>query len=97
MKFAVATLALALAPLYAQAIDRPTDLQGTQIAEHTVAFSWAPVEGASRYEVTVNGIGRGSRGAGRGLSLAQNGRVQTYASFLFAGVAALAGIFVVLV
>jgi len=46
---------------------------------------------------TVNGIGRGSRGAGRGLSLAQNGRVQTYASFLFAGVAALAGIFVVLV
>ena len=42
------------------AIDVPRDLRGTEIRQNTVKWEWAPVSGAVRYEVSVDGSGVGS-------------------------------------
>ena len=44
----------------ALAIDAPRDLRGTEIRQNTVKWEWAPVEGAVKYEITVNGQRQGS-------------------------------------
>jgi len=59
MKFVVATLALSMAPLIAQAIDAPTGLESTQNGARSVEWTWQPVDGATQYEVTVNGAAQG--------------------------------------
>jgi len=59
MKFVVATLALTMAPFVAQAVDAPSGLQSAQTGARTVQWTWEPVDGAARYEVTVNGQPRG--------------------------------------
>ena len=41
------------------AIDTPRDLRGTEIRQNTVKWEWAPVEGAVKYEVTLNGQSQG--------------------------------------
>lgn len=44
----------------AVAIDVPVDLRGTEVRQNTVKWEWAPVAGAVKYEVTVNGEDKGT-------------------------------------
>ena len=44
-----------LAPSLTFAIDKPRNLQGTEIAQSMVKWEWDPVPGAVHYEITVDG------------------------------------------
>ena len=50
--------AVVMAPAYA--IDVPRDLRGTEIRQNTIKWEWAPVSGAVKYQVTVDGSDVGS-------------------------------------
>lgn len=41
------------------AVDTPLNLRGTEVRQNTVKWEWAPVNGASQYEVIVDNVSQG--------------------------------------
>jgi len=54
-KVVLLMLSVSLTPCIAFAIDEPLNPRGTETSQSTVTWQWDPVEGASEYEVTIDG------------------------------------------